>query len=191
MKKFLILLLSLFCIKLGAYAVGVDCWEEYTTLETPPATSDLRTAITNAGGTVVKLHTRALTTVYNTYLMYDAGVYGAVTRSINQIYGFNDGNYWDNYALGTAETGDTTTKTLLALNFIGDSDNDSGSGSSRDLYKEVQEPDYYLYTSSGLKRQSDWYYMTHFVHTYCTVNTSSGGGGGATGSVNFIIKATS
>ena len=59
MKKFLILLLSLFCIKLGAYAVGVDCWEEYTTLETPPATSDLRTAITNAGGTVVKLHTRA------------------------------------------------------------------------------------------------------------------------------------
>ncbi len=59
MKKSLLIILSLFLTSLSVHAVGVDCWEEYTTTNTAPTSSDLRTAITNAGGSAILVGTRA------------------------------------------------------------------------------------------------------------------------------------
>ncbi|MBQ2983858.1 MAG: hypothetical protein IJD57_03595 [Candidatus Gastranaerophilales bacterium] len=193
MKKFLILLLSLFCLKLGAYAVGVDCWEEYTIEKTEPTTSALRTAITNAGGTVVKLHTRALVAVFTSHLKYSTNnAFAGISDVVSQIYLFNDGSYWDNYSLrkdAYNSSSDTSTYgTIEQIRTIKD------RYSSSDYYPGLisLQPTYYDSGNAYMYTLKENQFVTHFVHTYCTVNTSTGGGGGgATGSVNFIIKATS
>ncbi len=157
MRKILIILFSLFCLNLGAFAVGVDCWEEYSILEAEPTTSALRTAITNAGGTAIKVSTRAL--VFFHYYNADSA-----NTAVIQLYAFNDGDTWNNYRISNSLYGLYTNR--------GNSKNEMVS-----------------FRNGSYERN----YMTHFVHTYCIVNTSSSGGsgGGATGSVNFIIKATS
>ena len=195
MRKSLIILFCLTFLSLGAHAIGIDCWEEYTIEKTEPTTSALRTAITNAGGTVYKLHTRALVTIFDTYIRYATGSgygFAAGFGSISQVYLFNDGSYWDNYSLAKQNYGsssDTSTYGTVESIFV---KGDRNGGTDYQTIKTSYSPSYYGMWSSNMYTEYDKKFATHFVHTYCTINTSSGGGGGgATGSVNFIIKATS
>ncbi len=86
MKKSLIILFGLFCLKLGALGVGVDCWEEYTTSSTAPTSSNLRTAITNAGGTAILVGTRAHVARFHL---------GGDGVSVSDVYFQSMGTSWD------------------------------------------------------------------------------------------------
>ena len=53
MKRILILFVGLILGCNLCLALDISCWEEYSDSSTAPATSNMRTAVTNAGGTVV------------------------------------------------------------------------------------------------------------------------------------------
>ncbi len=94
MKKILIIFFSLFCLNLGAFAVGVDCWEEYTTSSTAPTSSNLRTAITNAGGTAILVGTRAHVARYDASISTNSGLGSlGATQFYSLGTSWSDGKY--------------------------------------------------------------------------------------------------
>lgn len=184
MKKILLILLSIFALKLTALGVNINCWEEYSTLEAQPAKSEMRKAVENAGGTVVYLHTRALTLI----------------NSSVQAHLYNDGTVWDNYGKDVAER--AIRSDVFADSSIYDNlaDNTTGTIARIFAYSNRTVGGNYGYSDrktrvkigavSGATTNKDHeYYTTHFVHTYCAVDSSSSNGSNGSASVNFIIKA--
>ncbi len=168
MKKSLIIFFSLFCLNLGAFAVGVDCWEEYTTSnKTEPATSALRTALTAAGATPI-----LVSKIYNLTLLSSGSC--STTGCIS----------------GTFHTSKVPFEfiSLYQHNRLSGAYVPSMFYSYRYYNSSNSESFYNNFSFSG-----NSYTLGYSIYTYCVVNnnSSSGGGGGATGSVNFIIKATS
>ena len=157
MKRILIIFMGLILGCNLCLALDISCWEEYSDSSTEPATSNMRTAVTNAGGTVVLVNK---TIDMNIFLFGDSSSFVAQTHLLpSQIYG----NFSD-------------TNIPIGIKYYG---NNCGNCLS---IKKTTQP---LSGSTALK------FSGHYIYTYCAISSSGGGAGGATGSVNFIIKATS
>ncbi len=165
MKKSLIIFFSLFCLNLGANAIGVDCWEEYTTSnKTEPTTSALRTALTNAGATPI-----LVSQIYE-LTFYEKG-YGS--DGLSSVYSTSRIPF-EFIILTKSYYSDTTYVPYKYYYYY-----------------------YYSYSNNGVSVNNfispNMTHVTGYsIYTYCVVNNnSSSSDSSSTGSVNFIIKATS
>ena len=88
MKRILIIFIGLILGCNLCLALDISCWEEYSDSSTAPATSNMRTAVTNAGGTVV-LVSRMIDMFVHFATQYGASQSNLKLMS-NQIYGNYD-----------------------------------------------------------------------------------------------------
>ena len=183
MKKILILFVGLILGCNLASAKSVSCWEEIDATFNPNTVSKMTTLLGN-NTTIKRVGTKIVGILYtaNGLINIDIpitnyvsnGEYYVQGRSLDgtsyrSIFGFAaDDDYFPSVAAKTDGTWGKSSYHRLYLIYGG-----SNSNTSKTIIYPILV-------------------HLHYVHTYCIVDEgSSGGGGGATGSVNFIIKATS
>ncbi len=166
MRKILIILFSLFCLNLGAFAVGVDCWEEYTTSnKTEPTTSALRTALTNAGATPI-----LVSQIYDLTILTSRFCSSGICTSPSFVSSKIPFEFVQLISLNG-----TSYLPYTHSYYFRNASSSSGRTDNTTF-------DYSVYTNV----------YGYSIYTYCVVNNnSSSSGSSSTGSVNFIIKATS
>lgn len=183
MKKILIIFFGLILGCNLASAKSVSCWDEIDATYNPNTSSKMATLLGNST-TIKRVGTKILGVTFggngldniniaiSNYLQngefYVRGR-DLDASSYRSVFGFvTDDNYYPNSAAKTDGTW------------------------GQNAYNRV----YGVYGGTNSHTSKTTIYPTflhmHYIHTYCIVDEgSSGGGGGATGSVNFIIKATS
>ena len=90
MKKILIIFIGLILGCNLASALDISCWEEHSISSTAPATSNMRTAVTNAGGTVVLLSKMVDMNILLSGIFHNARL---TTSQINGNYDSTNGQY--------------------------------------------------------------------------------------------------
>ncbi len=182
MGKILIIFMGLILGCNLSFAKSLSCWEEYTRDFTPNTKSKMQSVLgSDVTITRIKSGIKAVQFAYSdatygfseaTYPLYDYLTYKESSTNYYSFFGEMRPYRSEN---GVQQLAGTFSK----------QDETSANG---DFYYIGDDNDYdgrfYLdYSSSG---------FALYVHTYCIVDEgSSSGSGGATGSVNFIIKATS
>ncbi len=204
MKKSLLIILSLVLSQISTFAVGVDCWEEYSETFEPNTVSKMQSVLGNdVVITMVKADMRIATFIEEGG-SYSAGYgWGSILVSVDYpisnvmpmaAYNSNDGKTYYPRLLAPVHTSGRYAKNT-----------------------ELYSPEILSYTSDGTsynniialgRYDSDYSYTRLFlVHdnvnyqgafksykfTYCIASdhsSSGGGGGGSAGAaVNYIIKA--
>ena len=176
MKKILIIFFGLILGCNLASARSVSCWEEVGTTKTPPTTSTLRTALTTAGSTPILVSALYEASFFTTTSYdYVGGEYVSFPGfSLNAKLHPNAAGFLTN------SNGHEFPSSVQSYYRYYRSSSNKGSGETTFNMLSTTGTDSYTYITG------------YFIYTYCIVDEgSSGGGGGATGSVNFIIKATS
>ena len=195
MKKSLLIILSLIFMSMSAHAVGVDCWEEYSTTYEPGHTSLLQDVLgSKVTITPIKVDAYMWGTSSQASVKYPLPINTYITGSYYYSKTYYPGYFRFNEGINVT-AGPSSSKYQLYPNF----------GETSGLYA----PDYNA-AKSAIKsgnitfvsyyKSGDYSYNLLFsgvglygayAITYCIENTNSGGGGGgaAGASVNYIIKA--
>lgn len=191
MKKIFIFI-SCFILLLGSssFGLGINCWEEYGGTATPP-TSNLATALTDAGGTVI-----LKSTMYNLFAFFNGRDY-VYWVSGNAVAAVNNPPSIANLKITPALIGAKTTTD--SYDYVSSLKTFNYSKSSSSSNATTQASTSLLGTILGYTSGSSNASYTHtysrttgyYVYTYCLISEGSSGGGGgvSTAAVNYIIKA--
>ena len=168
MKKSLLIILSLIFMNMTAHAVGVDCWEEYSTnFDTEPV-SKVKTILPDEQ--IIRVNT-------------------SIRGMISDLGDSNLSLFRTGVSSAPQYCNGSNCHTLYFSNGITMSSSDGPFLGK--MYGTTGYQRRYLLAKDDVNDRFS-FMSGYYAHTFCLISdhSSSGGGGGAAGaSVNYIIKA--